>query len=61
MLRKELEERFGERGGGMVVGLDDGGNFVCRARRGVVSVRLWVLVCMGFVHAVSVSDLWSRW
>lgn len=55
VLREELEEGFGEWGRGVVIGFDDGGDFVCRARGGVVSVWLGVLVCVGLGHAVSVS------
>ena len=58
MLGEELEEGFGEWGGGMVIGFDHCGDFVGCAGGGVVSVWLWVLVCVGLVHAVSVSDLW---
>jgi hypothetical protein len=42
----------------VVVGFDDGGDFMCSAGRGVGSVWLGVLVCVGLWNAVPVSDLW---
>jgi len=50
VLGEELEEGFGEWGGGMVIGIDHCGDFVGCAGGGVVSVWLWVLVCVGLVH-----------
>jgi hypothetical protein len=47
-LGKKFKEGFGERGGSVVVGFDDGGDFVRRSGLGVVSVWFGVLVCVGF-------------
>ena len=48
MLRKELEERFGERRCSVVVRLDDGGDLGCSAR-GIVAILLGGLVRVGFM------------
>jgi len=48
MCGEEIEEGFGERRGGVVVGVDDGVYFGDNAALLVVSVWLGDFVCMGF-------------
>jgi hypothetical protein len=55
VLGKKLEERFGERGRGMVIRFDDSGDFLELAG---VFVWLGGLVCVGLGDTAYVSDLW---
>jgi hypothetical protein len=57
VLGEELEERFGEGINGLVIGLDNRRDLVCRAGGRVVSVGLRVLVCVRLGNSGFVRDL----